>query len=73
MKEIITIVATIFLLVLTRILQKYDVKFKNKCIVHNWKYTYDEGDYWKYNNRSYGRYIKTNERYVCIKCKKEKY
>lgn len=69
------VVVTIVVLIsmtLIGILTKYNVKYKGKCILHDWEYTFDRGDYWKYNNKSYGRYLKNNERFECKKCYKGK-
>ena len=53
------IIAIIFL-----ILINYKIKYKGKCILHNWEYHFEYGDYWKVT----GTFIKTNRRYVCKKC-----
>lgn len=60
------------LLIVVILLDKYKIKYKGECIIHNWKYSYRRGDYWKYNNKSYGRFLKENEHYYCTKCYKEK-
>ena len=49
------------------ILIQCDIKYKDKCILHNWEYRYEWGDYWKYT----GTFLKLNRRYVCKKCYKE--
>lgn len=54
------------------VLINYNIRYKGKCILHDWEYRFSNGDYWKYNNRPYGRYLKENERYECRKCHKTK-
>ena len=50
----------------------FNVSYKGRCILHDWEYKFSNGEYWKYNNRPYGRFLKENERYECSKCGKEK-
>lgn len=52
---------------ITCLLIQYDIKYKGKCIIHNWEYKFEWGDYWKYT----GTFLKSNRRYVCKKCYKE--
>jgi len=49
------------------ILVNCDIKYKGKCILHDWGYKFEYGDYWKYT----GTFLKSNRRYVCKKCYKE--
>lgn len=74
MKDYEIFLVTGFILVgIIYILLNYNIKYKGKCILHDWRYKYDDGDYWKYNNKPYGRYLRINERYECKKCLCTKY
>lgn len=72
--EITKLVAYVglFLCLICIILINYKIKYKGKCILHDWEYIYNTGDYWKYSDRPYGRFLKKKERYECRKCGKEK-
>lgn len=63
---IITLIGVLIVITLS-ILILCDIKYKGKCILHNWEYRYESGDYWKYT----GTFLKYNRRYVCKKCYKE--
>lgn len=53
-------------LVLLIVLEKYDIRYKGKCIKHDWEYKFEYGDYWRYT----GTFLKHNRRWECKKCHK---
>lgn len=67
--ETYQIIATIGLIIciLVFIVGAYDIRYKGKCILHDWEYKCEWGDYWKFTNS----FLEINRRYVCRKCKKE--
>jgi len=56
----------IFICTIFLILINYNIKYKGTCIIHDWEYKFEWGDYWKFT----GMFMETNRRYVCRKCKK---
>ena len=64
--EIITIIG-LAICAIVSFLGYYDVRYKGKCILHNWEYKFDYGEYWRYT----GTFLKYNRRHVCKKCGKE--
>ena len=61
--QIISTVSILIAIILLILIQ-YKVKYKGKCIIHNWEYKFEYGNYWKVT----GTFVKTNRRYVCKKC-----
>ena len=55
------------LMVAVYIIETYDIRYKGKCILHDWEYRYKLGDWWNYT----GSFLRENERWVCRKCHKE--
>lgn len=68
--EVSTILALIGLVlcILCLIIINYDIRYKGECILHDWKYRYVRGDFWKYT----GTFLRKNEHYECRKCWREK-
>ena len=56
----------IFICVIILVLTDYDIRYKGRCILHDWGYKFEWGEYWKYT----WTFLKSNRRYVCKKCNK---
>ena len=57
----------ILVCILIIVVGEYDIRYKGKCILHDWEYKFEFGEYWSYT----GTFLKHNRRFVCRKCKKE--
>ena len=64
--QIITLVGFIFIITIL-VLVHCNIRYKGKCVLHNWEYRFEYGDYWKVT----GSFLRSNERDVCLKCGKK--
>lgn len=59
-------IAGFILIIIFYIIGTYDIRYKGKCILHDWEYKFEYGAWWNYT----GSFLRSNERWVCKKCRK---